>query len=314
VTPGSALTRPGPATATAAASSASISATTAATMTPPGEAGRTGLLESLIPGAPMVSPSRQADQHVGAPANEARCAGGKQHHQRDQHDAVHDRRRTRRVGVVLRPERQELDQDASGDDAEQRAEPANDDADEEEDGQVDRERVRVDEVRHDHVERSGNARVGRADPERERLVAGEAHTRRDGRGLAVAHGSERPADPAAQEQPADDIAEQRDRPDEVVQPVVEAERMAEEVDRAQRSGQLGLAEEVLARATAGEVLELLDHRRRRDRGERYSQTPHLSHTRFTAVLPNSPDGRSSSTTRITASAAGSRRSAPMKST
>ena len=200
--------------------------------------------------------------------------------------------------------------------------------------------------------------------------------------------------------------------------------MAEEVDRAQRSGQLGLAEEVLARATAGEVLELLDHRRRRDRdrecreskvepgqtqgrdaeqkagaacdergerdrpevldavvghqdrgrvptdahegavperdlpgvpgqhveteqgdcedadvrglllaeprqitrhhgdrdrerrerGERYSQTPHLSHTRFTAVLPNSPDGRSSSTTRITASAAGSRRSAPMKST
>ena len=104
----------------------------------------------------------------------------------------------------------------------ERAEAADDDADEQEDRERDRERVGVDERRRDREQRARDARVEGADPERERLVAGEVDARGGGRELAVADGPKRPARTPAQEQPRDPEHDERERPAEVVEPVVEA--------------------------------------------------------------------------------------------
>ena len=65
------------------------------------------------------------------------------------------------------------------------------------------------------------------------------------------------------------VADQRGRPREVVEPVVEHELLTEDRDRRQRRGQLGRPEQVDAAPAAGEALEPLDHGGHRHRdGER----------------------------------------------
>ena len=76
----------------------------------------------------------------------------------------------------------------------------------------------------------GHARVRGADPERERLVACEAHARGDRGGLAVPHGAEGAAGPAAEDEPGPGERDERDRPAHVVEPVVVRERAPEDLD------------------------------------------------------------------------------------
>ena len=92
----------------------------------------------------------------------------------------------------------------------------------------------------------------------------ETHAGRDRSRLAVPHGAERSPRPAAQDQPGDGESDERDRPAEVVEPVVEHELLTEDLDGDDARGQLRKAEEVDARAAARELLEALDDRRHRD--------------------------------------------------
>ena len=54
---------------------------------------------------------------------------------------------------LLRPVREELDEDRAGDEPDEGTEPADHDADEQEDREGDRERVRIDERRRDREQR-----------------------------------------------------------------------------------------------------------------------------------------------------------------
>ena len=119
------------------------------------------------------------------------------------------------------PDLHVVDEDRAEDERPERAEPADDDADEQEDRERDREGVRVDERRRDREQRAGDARVEGADPERERLVAREVDAERRRGELAVADGAERAAEAALQQQPGDREQDERDRPAEVVEPLVE---------------------------------------------------------------------------------------------
>ena len=134
---------------------------------------------------------------------------------------------------ALRPlDLHEVDEDRAEDERPERAEPADDDADEQEDRERDRERVRVDERGRDREQRAGDAGVERADPEGERLVAGEVDAGGRGRQLAVADRAQRPAEAAAEHQPGAGVHDERDRPAEVVEPVVEVRDLEpEHLDR-----------------------------------------------------------------------------------
>ena len=66
----------------------------------------------------MVTTTREL---LADAAEETGRAGRQQEHQRDQHEPVDDGRRARGLGHVLRPEGQELDQDAARDQARKRA-------------------------------------------------------------------------------------------------------------------------------------------------------------------------------------------------
>ena len=113
-------------------------------------------------------------------------------------------------------------------------------------------------------ERAGDARECGADPECERLVAREAHARGHGCRLAVPHRAERAPGAPAEDQPRDDEPDERERPAEVVQPLVRRERHAEHVDVRRRSRQLGQPGELDPLARAGPLLEAPQSRRRRD--------------------------------------------------
>ena len=166
---------------------------------------------------------------------------------------------------TLCPQRQELDEDRSEDETRQAAEPADDDSDEQEDRERDRKRVRIDVRVRDREEGARDTRVGSADPEGERLVTSKAHPGRDRGRLAVADGAEGATGAAPQDQPGHGEGDERDRPGEVVEPVVEAQLPAEDGDSREAARQLRLSEEVDPRAAAREVREALDRGRHRDR-------------------------------------------------
>src|SRR3990170_685261 len=157
-------------------------------------------------------------------------------HEQDQDDAVDDGgaarllsllddplRQVRAQVLPLCPERQEGDEDRPEDEPRQATEAPDDDADEEVDRERDGEGVRIDERAGDGEQPAGDARIRRADPEGERLVPREADTRGNSRGLAVAHGAERTPRPSTEDEPRDRECHERDRPGQVVHPVVRSQ-------------------------------------------------------------------------------------------
>ncbi len=103
--------------------------------------------------------------------------------------------------------------------------------------------------------------------EREGLVASEADAGGDGRRLGVADRAEGTPRAPAEDEPRAGEQHERDRPGEVVHPVVRRERAAEDVDVRDRAGELGRPEELDPLSAARELLEAL-HRRRHGDGDR----------------------------------------------
>ena len=161
------------------------------------------------------------------------------------------------VADLERRDDEPLDEQRAEDDPPERPQPGRHRADDEVDGEAQRERLRahVAEV-DDGEERPGDARIERRDRERERLVRRQVDAERDGRHLAVADGAERASGAAAQEQPRGRQQHERDRPAEVVEPVVR---------RQARPGRRRDEVEGEARRAAGQVGVLLDQRRRGER-------------------------------------------------
>src|SRR4029453_16767518 len=100
-------------------------------------------------------------------------------------------RATRHYNTPKRP-REENQETGAEHGAEQRGQPAQDDDGDELDREEKAELLRIQEADDERAEGAGQARVQRADGERDGLVAGEVHAHGGRRALVVADGQERP--------------------------------------------------------------------------------------------------------------------------